>query len=602
MFFKPKFYETDPAAPVRFTADTVLELPDAGTAGFLKKLYTETFGDASGETGALCSNLIFVRGLPDGSENEEEYVLEIGETSRIYANSDRGFVYGMVTLASLKGRTFAGILRDRPVCSVRGYRVYLPGQENIPVFKAMVDFIAEYKYNTVILEIGGAMEYKRHPEINEKWVEFCSEMYADPHRAAQIEFYTYPWTKNSIHCENGDGGVLTQDECRELAAYCRSRGLEVIPEVPTLSHSDYICLAHPEIAEIAEDAYPDTYCPNHPDTYRYVFDILDEVIEVFRPRQIHIGHDEAYTFGICERCRGIDPVDLYVGDIRKIKEYLDSKNILVSLWAEKLLRAYTKEGEPIGGTGTVERGDEWPIPPLWECRDKLPEGLLYSHWYWSFGKEYDRVFHDRGYPMFFGNFDAIDCDDWAERIGWGALGGWVSNWGSFEEEYMQRNMQYFNLIGAAEAFWNSDFDNSDKKAVLNRTLAEAYRRKWQNKSHTITIRHRTLENLRHEFFWCGVFIDDKKYRIGSYEVRYADGTVLLLPVKYGTNIGAKAIPTYPLDPELIQLAGTTLPLGENGDLTYECRYENPRPDVGIESIRYLPLREEFTVEYEVVTE
>ncbi|MBO5256897.1 MAG: hypothetical protein J6C42_05285, partial [Clostridia bacterium] len=162
MFFKPKFYETDPAAPIRFTGETVLELPEAETSGFLKKLYSETFGDNAAKTGTLCSKLTFIRGLPGNSETgEEEYVLEIGETSRIYANSDRGFVYGMVTLASLKGRTFAGMLRDRPVCSVRGYRVYLPGRENIPVFKAMVDFLAEYKYNSVVLEIGGAMEYKR---------------------------------------------------------------------------------------------------------------------------------------------------------------------------------------------------------------------------------------------------------------------------------------------------------------------------------------------------------------------------------------------------------------------------------------------------------
>jgi len=613
MFFQPKFYETDPAFPIRFTPATVLELPESPVDSYLSKLYADTFGDTDDGEGILCSKLIFIRGIKQESEiaqkcavtgDEEEYILEIGETSRIYANHDRGFIFGMVTLASLKGTTCAGILYDRPVCSVRGYRVYLPGQQNIPVFKAMVDFLAEYKYNTVILEIGGAMEYRRHPEINEKWVEFCREMYADPHRAAEIEFYTYPWMKNSIHCENGDGGVLTQDECRNLAAYCRSRGMEVIPEVPTLSHSDYICLAHPEIAEIAEDAYPDTYCPNHPDTYRYVFDILDEVIDVFQPRQIHIGHDEAYTLGICERCKGTDPVDLYVGDIRRIKEYLDEKNIRVSIWAEKLLRAYTKEGEPIGGTGTahLNDGNEWPIPPLWECRDRMPEGLLYSHWYWSFGKEYDRVFHDRGYTMFFGNFDAIDCDDWAERIGWGALGGWVSNWGSFEDEYMQRNMQYFNLIGAAEAFWNSGFDSSDKEAVLNRTFAEAYRRKCQDKSHTITIRHRTLENLRHEFFWCGVFIDDKKYRIGSYEVRYTDGTTSLLPVKYGTNIGAKNMPSYPLDTEMIQLAGSVLPIGKNGDLWYECRFDNPHPDLTIENIRYLPILEGFTVEYEIAAQ
>ncbi len=607
MFFEPKFYETDPRAPIRFTAETVLELPEGSTDIFLKILFDDLV-KASPAAGTACTRLLFTYGIPEdrtktccADGNEEEYLIETGEISRIYANSERGFVYAMVTLVSMKEKVCAGLLYDRPVCSVRGYRVYLPGRQNLPVFKSMVDFLAEYKYNSVILEIGGAMEYKRHPEINEKWVEFCRKMYENPHRAAEVEFYTYPWMKNSIHYENGDGGVLTQEECRELAAYCRSRGMEVIPEVPTLSHSDYICLAHPEIAEIAEDAYPDTYCPNHPDTYHYVFDILDEVIEVFEPRQIHIGHDETYTLGICERCRGTDPVDLYVGDIRKIKEYLDRKNIRTSMWAEKLLQAYTKDGEPIGGTGTahLQDGNPWPIPALWECRDRMPEGLLYCNWYWSFGKEHDRVFHDRSYPMFFGNFDTADCEDWTERIAWGCLGAWVSNWGSFEEEYMQRNMQYFNLIGAADAFWNSDFDSNDKQTLVDRTFAEAYRRKWKDTPHTITVRHRTSENLRHEFFWCGVFIDDKKYRIGSYEVTYADGEKVLLPVKYGTNIGAKAMPSYPIDSELFQLAGAVLPMGKNGDLWYECRFENPRPDVEIESIRYIPILEEFTVEYEI---
>lgn len=605
MFFKPKFYEVNPDAPICFTGETVLELPEAETAGYLKKIYTETFCDVSDTTGTLCSKLLFIRGLPENSKtsNEEEYVIEIGETSRIYANSDRGFVYGMITLASLKGQTCAGILRDHPICSVRGYRVYLPGQKNIPVFKAMVDFIAEYKYNSIILEIGGAMEYKRHPEINEKWVEFCAEMYADPKRATQIEYYTYPWNKNSIHCENGDGGVLTQDECRDLAAYCRSRGLEVIPEVPTLSHSDYICLAHPEIAEIAQDEYPDTYCPNHPDTYRYVFDILDEVIEVFQPHQIHIGHDETYSLAICDRCKGMDPVDLYVGDIRKIKEYLDAKNIRVSMWAEKLLRAYTKDGEPIGGTGTahIENNKDWPIPPLWECRDRLPEGLLYSHWYWDFGSEHDKVFHDRGYPMFFGNLCVDLFDDWEERVSWGALGGWASNWGSFEEEYMQRNVQYFDLLCDADAFWNADFDCTDKQGMFDRSFAEAYRRKWKNASDTITIHHRTHENIKHKNFWCGVFIDDSIYHIGDYEVVYADGTKVLLPVKYGSNIGAISIPGYPITAEILQLAGAVLPIGENGDLRYECRFVNPHPGVQIENIRYLPIREEFTVDFELVT-
>jgi hexosaminidase len=106
----------------------------------------------------------------------------------------------------------------------------MPGSENIGIFKDMIDLIAYYKYNAIILEIGGAMEYKKHPEINEKWVEACNEAHRYSGRAQEIQKKTHPWEKNSIHCDNGDGGFLTQDECHDIASYCRERGLEVIPE------------------------------------------------------------------------------------------------------------------------------------------------------------------------------------------------------------------------------------------------------------------------------------------------------------------------------------------------------------------------------------
>jgi len=609
MFFKPKYKLFDKNTPVCISADTKISVPEGNASEFIKNTLLSAFGAKNVSKKAInCKKIVFKNGLPkalakevSSDGNEEEYAIVIGETTYIYANTERGFVYGGATLAALSGKTFAGKLYDKPVCPIRGYRVYLPGRQNIPVFKNMIDFLAEYKYNSAILEIGGAMEYKRHPEINEKWVEFCDEVYADPHRADVIQHKTYPWTKDSIHCENGDGGVLTQDECRELSDYCRSRGIEVIPEVPTLSHADYICLAHPEIAERPEDAYPDTYCPNNPDSYKYVFDIIDEVIDVFQPKQIHIGHDEAYTLGICDKCKHTDPVELYVNDIIKIKEYLDTKNVKTSMWAEKLLRAYTKAGTPVGGTGATgfRNGGQWAIPALWRCRDLLPKDIIYANWYWVFGDHHDRVYHDREFKMFYGNLSAILIDNWEKRIKWGALGGWVSNWGSFEEEYMQRNIQYFDLISSADAFWNTDFDSENKKSILNKSFKEAYRRKWKNTPNTITIKHRTLENIPHEYFWCGVFIENKKYLIGNYEIEYADGTKALLPVKYGTNIGAAKMPKYPADNELMQLAGAALPMGENGDLFYECKYVDPNPDSDILSIKYVPILQEFTVEYGV---
>ena len=42
---------------------------------------------------------------------------------------------------------------------------------------------------------------------------------------------------------------LTKDEVRDLVAYAKSYGFEVIPEVQSLSHVQYLTMTYPEIAE-----------------------------------------------------------------------------------------------------------------------------------------------------------------------------------------------------------------------------------------------------------------------------------------------------------------------------------------------------------------
>ena len=55
-------------------------------------------------------------------------------------------------------------------------KVFTPSRENIPFFKKFVDLLVFYRFNTIMIEIGGAMEYRRHPEINLGWVDYCKEM------------------------------------------------------------------------------------------------------------------------------------------------------------------------------------------------------------------------------------------------------------------------------------------------------------------------------------------------------------------------------------------------------------------------------------------
>lgn len=471
------------------------------------------------------------------------------------------------------------IIADCPDRGVRGYRIYLPARAHFDEFFKMIDVLTELRLNSVILEIGGAMEYERHPEINEAWRKFALDMHSHSGRCHEVQF-GYGWEKNSIHVDNAEGDILTKAEIRTLIDYIKARGMQVIPEVPLLSHSDYICLAHPDLRERAEDPYPDTYCPSNPKSYEIAFDILDEVMEVFDSEYVHIGHDEYYTSGLCEKCRGTDPVELYVNDIRRLHDYLAAHGRRTIMWGEKLLEAYLPNGYPIGGTGNPGR-----IPCLWPCRDLLPRDITMLHWYWSFGEQHDNVYHDRGYPVVFGNFEPYLCENYRARVNNGVNGGFVSNWGSFNVMPMQRNLQYIALIFAAAAFWSHTYDTPERDAMYRRALEwsnELWKRSLKN---PLTIYQTTDAYIKHKFFYDGVFALDEECLLGHYVLVYADGVEEKLPVRYGFNIANDGTnESFRRDvtlQEYDEVSHAAIPLEESkcadGRIWYAAVFEDPRP-------------------------
>ena len=609
MFFTPRLNKENGNKRIVITADTEVVLAGTYSDSYIKEAVNKL---ASGKEGTACKKITFAVGIPADVKAEiekdiavsghgEEFAVVVGEEIFVYATEERGLLYGVATLSHLvnSDELCERLVYDYPVCGTRGYRVYMPGRKNIGTFKNMVDLLAYYKYNSIILEIGGAMEYKKHPEINEAWVKFCDEAQKESGRYEKIKAKYY-YMKNSVHIENGDGGFLTQDECRDLAEYCKQRGLEIIPECPTLSHSDYLLLPHREFAERENDEIPDTYCPSHPGIYDYVFEVIDEVIDVFKPKKINIGHDEFYSMCICDRCKGKDPVDLYIADIKKLSGYLASKGIETYMWGEKMLKAVSPRGTHYGGWYTEKvypDGTRFQVPDFYHCATKMPKEVTYLNWYWYFGEDMDQVYHDNGYKVLYGNFSAIQCPNFRNRVNWGTDGGFVSNWGSFEDEYMQRNCQYYTLIASAYCFWCDDYqfekaDELDKKVML-----ENYKRHYLGKENLIKVVHTTDHSIPYYEFWCGLFILDEKYMLGHYKMTYADGESVLFPVKYGTNITdwlvGGASDSDPADrcgsTAYCEISGSALPSVINGKFWYECQYVNPHPEKEVKSFEYIPV-------------
>ena len=530
-------------------------------------------------------------------DNEEGYIIEItNDTVNIYSGTHRGLIYGVSTIKQfIETDTVAPmVLFDYPDKRMRGYRVYTPGNDTIDIFKNVVDTLVYYKYNTIMIEEGGAMEYEKHPEINETWVKFCTEVNKSPCEAERIQLHTHPeWKKNSIHSENGDGRFISKAQMRDLVKYCRERELTVIPEVPSMSHSDYIVMAHRDLNERVEDTYPDTYCPSNPKTYEILFDILNEVIEVFNPEYLNIGHDELYTVGICDKCKEKTPVDLYVGDIVKIHNYLNDRNIKTMMWGEKLYNIHLidPEGKPwaTGGAGN----DREPI--LYPCRNLIPTDVIQLHWFWlRTNEEQEKEVFDLGFKSFYGNFLGPELENYRRRSV-NTDGGFVSNWGSFKEEYMQRNGQNFYLASTAYIFWNAEYDSPMREHVYDITKKELYRRYLRSLGdEKIEITHTTELSRPYVSFYCGCYIVPEDDLIGWHIVTYEDGTTAKLPVIYGYNIryaydkptmakSTEAIPDAAIEP-----IGASLPQKTGNKIFYKTAYKNPYPLKNIKTIVYKP--------------
>jgi len=523
------------------------------------------------------------------AENEESYAVVSSlrdKTVKLCASSRRGLIYAVSTLCQLiEANAVCDMgLFDYPDRSVRGYKMYTPAPEGIDDFKQMIDTLLYYKYNAVMIEVGGAMEYKRHPKINEEWVSFCDDLFAHPGKAIELEIHTYPWHKDSIHLENGGGRFITQEQMRDIVSYCKERELVVVPEVPTLSHSDYIVRAYRELAERRDDPDPDTYCPSNPKTYEVVFDIIDEIIDVFEPEYMNIGHDEYYSCGKCELCKDRDPVDIFAEDIAKINDRLKSKRVQTIIWCDKLFEHLTyTEWDGVVHPFGAQADPMLDVPSLLGCKYKIPRDVILLHWcYGSTTVEEERELLDLGFKILYGNYQATALKKYDERREI-SPGGFFSNWGFINEEYMQRNGQWPVLLSNAYVFWSREGGNVDRD-FLDRKIADSLygRTLHRGSKHKIEIVHTTDYYKKHLMFWCGTLIHDEDWHLGDYEVTYEDGAKTYLPVRYGLNIYSDDA----FGKKSTEALGASLPFERDGKMYYKTVFDNPYPDRRIVSIDY----------------
>lgn len=305
---------------------------------------------------------------------DEGYKMEILPTKiTIKANSKTGVAYGIQSLLQLfplsntntKVEIACMTITDYPRFKYRGMHLDV-GRHFYPVsfVKKYIDFLATYKFNYFHWHLtedqGWRIEIKKYPKLTTKAA----------YRNGTI-VGGYPGTHNS---NLRYGGFYTQDEVREVVAYAAQRNITVVPEIELPGHSSAAIAAYPwlscfpdkptlmpanasakskllqsqgEVKLLQETwgVFDDIFCAGNDSTFVFLQNVMDEVLQLFPSKYVHVGGDEAPKkhWEKCPRCQarmkseGLkDEHELQSYFIQRMEKYLNAKGRTIIGWDEIL--------------------------------------------------------------------------------------------------------------------------------------------------------------------------------------------------------------------------------------------------------------------------
>ncbi|MGK0448184.1 MAG: hexosaminidase [Polaribacter sp.] len=292
--------------------------------------------------------------------NNEGYQLKItSDKILISAKSQKGAFYAFQSLRQLlpvdfeksntSNETQIAIqcleIKDAPQFEYRGMHLDV-GRHffSIDFIKKYINLMSMLKMNTFHWHLtedqGWRIEIKKYPKLQEISAfrnETLIGHYSDqPH---QFDGKKY-------------GGFYTQEEIKEVVKYASERQITIIPEIEMPGHSQAAIAAYPELGCTGKQiavatkwgVFQEIYCTKE-STFKFLEDVIDEVVALFPGKYIHIGGDEApktrwKESAHCQKLikkEGLkDEHELQNYFITRMEKYINSKGKQIIGWDEIL--------------------------------------------------------------------------------------------------------------------------------------------------------------------------------------------------------------------------------------------------------------------------
>ena len=295
------------------------------------------------------------------------YTLDISNNEiNITGNNEQGVFYGIQTLIQLLPVEKSNSLNvqacniiDSPRFAYRGLHLDC-GRHffSVDFIKQYIDLIAMHKMNTFHWHLtedqGWRIEIKKYPKLTQ--VGACRNGTIIGH---------HPGTGND---NKKDCGYYTQQQIKDIVKYAADRYITIIPEIEMPGHASAAIAAYPQLSCFPDSStkiargvkwagdstgkqvqqswgvYPDVFCPNDY-AFKFLENVLDEVMQLFPSKYIHIGGDEcpktywkesAFCQQLIKDSDLKDEEGLQSYFIQKIERYLNSKGRSIIGWDEIL--------------------------------------------------------------------------------------------------------------------------------------------------------------------------------------------------------------------------------------------------------------------------
>jgi hexosaminidase len=267
-------------------------------------------------------------------EKRESYTLRIHlKGIEINAPDYAGALYAIETLDQILVQTWNGkefiipcmVIKDEPAFAFRGFMLDASRHfQPVATVKHVLDYMLSMKLNIFHWHLsddeGWRVQSLKHPELN--------------------IFGSFMNDSNKLQTN----GFYTLEEIHDITTYAAVRNIEIIPEFDIPGHSLAVLSAFPQL-KCPYKPGSNAFCAGNPETYKIIKDIFGELIDVFKPRYVHIGGDERQKdlWNKCDLCLAkmkavgvTNENDLQNKMLIEISDFIHNKGVKTISWAENI--------------------------------------------------------------------------------------------------------------------------------------------------------------------------------------------------------------------------------------------------------------------------